>query len=225
MPYAQQKSDIYGHISLEIKSRRPPADQPPTSHVEAPSLWHVLQRCWDLDPTARPSARQLLADSEILLDITHNMRAASSPRVTVGVNETPSHDSESSPDESDLSGKVEFQNDMPIFTGAYSSVYRGILREGGQMVCISEAYNPFNHSHRQVAIKVLRITDGAMLSTMRRVSHTRLTKCTLNSLNAEVQARVANRECPEPSKRSPFVRVYSRRFLSAVRSLYITGMF
>jgi hypothetical protein len=40
----------------------------------------------------------------------------------------------------DLDGKVTILSYIPVFNGTYSHVYRGEMRETGELVCLSEAF-------------------------------------------------------------------------------------
>jgi len=48
------------------------------------------------------------------------------------------------PEVPDLAGQVKFLSHRPVFSGAFSIVYEGVLRDTGQLVCPFEslAYMP-----------------------------------------------------------------------------------
>ncbi|KAG8716341.1 hypothetical protein FRC08_009591 [Ceratobasidium sp. 394] len=84
------KSDIwaFGCLALEAQFGRVPYDanllvaykkmrrnQPPATqasvNLETPipnSVWDTMQRCWEFDPTLRPSAQTILAEFEVLAE-------------------------------------------------------------------------------------------------------------------------------------------------------------
>ena len=69
-----------------------------------------------------------------------------------------------------LRGKIKILSHAPVFTGTYSRVYRGKIRESGELVCLLVHGALYRLNTLQVAVKVLNAIHDTAIHTMRRVS-------------------------------------------------------
>lgn len=56
LPYANRKNNARGNIFLDIRNKVPPARRPSDLHIHFSDLWNILEECWQIDPSERPSA-------------------------------------------------------------------------------------------------------------------------------------------------------------------------
>lgn len=72
----------------------------------------------------------------------------------------------------DLGGdKIKVLSHAPVFIGPYSRLYRGQVRENGELVWLFVVFFTERRTNAfQVAVKVLNAVDGAALPTMQRAS-------------------------------------------------------
>jgi len=60
MPYAHRKTNHFGEIFSDIRNQVPPAVRTRSDRREN-HLWDIIEPCWNLDPSMRPSAESIYA--------------------------------------------------------------------------------------------------------------------------------------------------------------------
>ncbi|KAH7322190.1 kinase-like domain-containing protein [Rhizoctonia solani] len=134
VPYYEQSDAT---ITLLVVQKKEPPERPesiPEGHETTDGFWELLLCCWSFEPTARPSAADVM-------EAIKTLQAAVVLSRKMAAQEVISHlIARGCPDLSNRLNIASF-GDYPIFQGGFSDVYRGQLLDG-----------------ITVAVKVLRVS-------------------------------------------------------------------
>jgi hypothetical protein len=71
---------MQGHIIADIKAGVPPAASHPITDSQSKAVWDLLDQCWAINPSQRPTAQQLLASLQFRHDNLNQDKATQAQR-------------------------------------------------------------------------------------------------------------------------------------------------